>query len=368
MDQWSVQLSQEGVNLNYSIADSLIGLQEFDQQELDFAGSDFTFQAGGASLPPFPFQYVPDVAYSEALVYNLTGYDGEQITSLQLNAETIGEIFTGEINTWDAPQISALNPSLAGQLPSSKIYAVYPSEPSGDSFLLSGYLKAQDHEQFAAYLEAISASIHSMPSVQWPVPQSGDPAGYPGWSEGTMDGEAGPDNAEAFVKSEDGAIAFVPDIYWEQSDDPAASVENAGGTAVQPTAQNTTKALKETRLNKDLSANLTKVFDDSDPGAYPISGYDYMVVACDPTQAKAENPPTECSDYNNRNSTGSAATGRQLGKFIEYIVCKGQQTAGRLGYAYLPKNLVKDAFAAIGRIYGAKQPAPPTSANCPDPY
>jgi hypothetical protein len=60
--------------------------------------------------------------------------------------------------------------------------------------------------------------------------------------------------------------------------------------------------------------------------------------------------------------------GRQLGKFIEYIVCKGQQTAGLLGYAYLPKNLVKDAFAAIGRIYGAKQPAPPTSASCPDPY
>jgi phosphate transport system substrate-binding protein len=126
-------------------------------------------------------------------------------------------------------------------------------------------------------------------------------------------------------------------------------------------------ALKKASLNGDLSANLTKVFDDSNPEAYPISGYSYLVVGCDPSKAKAENSPTKCSD-DIGHRTSAAATGRQLGKFIEYIVCKGQQTAGLLGYAYLPKNLVRDAFAAIGRIYGGKQPAPPTSASCPDPY
>jgi len=54
-----------------------------------------------------------------------------------------------------------------------------------------------------------------------------------------------------------------------------------------------------------------------------------------------------------------------LGEFLNFIVCRGQQKVALLGYAPLPRSLVRQAFAAIGRINGSDEPARPTPANCP---
>jgi len=42
----------------------------------------------------------------------------------------------------------------------------------------------------------------------------------------------------------------------------------------------------------------------------------------------------------------------------------GQKKMGLLGYSVLPTVLVQDAFAAIGRLAGTKQPAAPTPQDC----
>ena len=41
---------------------------------------------------------------------------------------------------------------------------------------------------------------------------------------------------------------------------------------------------------------------------------------------------------------------------------------GLLGYGPLPPTLVRDDFAAIGRIFGATRPPAPTAATCANPY
>jgi phosphate transport system substrate-binding protein len=119
-------------------------------------------------------------------------------------------------------------------------------------------------------------------------------------------------------------------------------------------------------LNRDLSADLDGVFKDTSADAYPVSTYSYIVVSCSPARAAKESPATLCSGGTGKSSY-PARSRKDLGEFIDYFVCKGQQVAGVLGYAYLPKNLVKDAFAAIGRLNGAVEPPPPTSSNCADP-
>ena len=62
------------------------------------------------------------------------------------------------------------------------------------------------------------------------------------------------------------------------------------------------------------------------------------------------------------------AKGAALGQFVDFLACAGQQPMATLGYAPLPPALVREDFAAIGRMNGAVQPPPPTAANCANPY
>jgi hypothetical protein len=60
--------------------------------------------------------------------------------------------------------------------------------------------------------------------------------------------------------------------------------------------------------------------------------------------------------------------GQELGQFVDYMACAGQEKMALLGCAPLPRDLVRDDFNAIGRMNGGVQPAAPTAANCKNPY
>jgi ABC-type phosphate transport system substrate-binding protein len=369
MQQWVGQAAAElGVNVNWQVSSSQVGLSEFAQGDIDFGGSDFSYSAGAVVPPVVPYQYIPDVGYSEDFMYNLVGNDGQKINGLVLDARTIGLIFTGAITKWDDPSIAALNPQLAGDLPDISITPVYRSDISGDNELLSDYLLHQDHAQFNSYLRAIGMSGRVGPSVTWPSPPSGtSPAGFPAWADGTPVAANGPDSAANYVSavSSNGAITYVPYAYALEHDEPVASVVNASGTAVQPTSPNVTTALAKATLDKNLIAKLTGVFRDRNPSAYPVSGYSYVVAPCSPTLARAEEPPTRCSGANSVSSPYPADRGEALGEFLNFTVCRGQQNVALLGYAPLPLRLVRQDFSGIGRIDGSDEPATPTAANCP---
>jgi phosphate transport system substrate-binding protein len=368
MGQWAADVPKKGINIDWQTSTSANGLADFANGQTDFGGSDYTYKAAGIPTPSGPYQYVPVLAYGEALTYNLVGTNGEAITDLVLDPQVIGLIFTGAITMWNASQIEDLNPELSSELPDQMIRAAFQTDPSGDSYLLTDYLKTEDTSQFDSYLDAIGVSGHDTPSVDWPTPgPDGNPTGFPGWRDGEMIGEPGPDEAAAYVAQNEGSIAYVPAGYEAAFGEPAASVVNAVGDAVALSAANVTTALGKVMLRSDLSANLEGVFNDTNPNAYPLSTYSYMVVACSPALARKENPATQCSGNNTGTSAYPARSGKELGKFIKFIACKGQQQAGELGFAYLSKDLVKDAFAAIGRLNGASEPAPPTQANCPNP-
>ena len=59
-----------------------------------------------------------------------------------------------------------------------------------------------------------------------------------------------------------------------------AWVQNASGHWVQPYAENISAALESAKLRPDLSQELSGVYASTNPLAYPISAYSYLVTQC----------------------------------------------------------------------------------------
>lgn len=358
-----------GLNINWQVTSSVIGLNTFAENQVDFAASDLPYSAGQSTYSPDqPYQYLPDVATGLAFMFNLVGTNGQQITDLNLDAQVIDDIFLGEITRWNAPSIAAINPQIASVLPDTTILPVYRSDASWENYLLSEYLLNQDSANFTAAQAAFEADPSGEPSAVWPVPAPGvtvNPTTYPAWAVGTPIGQNGPDNAADYVASQtsDGSITYVPPAYAQAHDIPVASLVNTSRHDVQPTSVNVAIALEAATLNPDLTQNLTGVFTDTHRDAYPLSAYSYLVTPCDPARAATQGESCDGSGT----TSFSAAQGQELGKFVNYLACAGQQDMALLGYSPLPKVLVKDDFKAIGRLPGEKRPPGPTARNCKNP-
>jgi phosphate transport system substrate-binding protein len=344
IDQWRAEiLSIDGDNINYNTTSSVIGLNEFAENQLDFGASEIGYSTGQASAKPNePYQYLPDVAGATCLMYNLTDVTGHPITQLLLNAHVMAEMFSGQIKYWDDPQIKALNGGVL--LPHTPITVVWRTDASGDNYLFSEYLAFEQGDIWNAFAEAMHYPAGA--DAVFPYPQQG---GYPkqynltGWI-----GAQGSDIASNDVSAQNGAITYVETAYAYEHAKPCAYVQNASGHYVIPTQVNDAVALEGAELLPDLEQKLQGVYTNSQADAYPISAYSYLI-----TQKSTEEPQK----------------GAVLGQFIEFLACRGQDAAGQLGYSPLPPNLVQDDFDAIDRINGAaKAPPTPTAANCPNPY
>jgi phosphate transport system substrate-binding protein len=356
IQQWVGQAATlYGLNINWQVSSSVIGLDNFAQSQIDFGASDIPYSSGQAtSTPTFPYQYMPDVAGALAFMYNLTGSEtGTKITNLVLDAQVIDDIFSGKITTWNAAPIAQLNPQLAGNLPSTKILAVYRVDASGENYLLSDYMLHMDGSNFRAFQTAMGIGNQvGQPSATWPTLVPGEnPPGYPGWNDGDMVGQSGSDNAANYVSAaaSNGAITYVETAYAIEHNEPVASVLNQSGNAVQPTSVNDATALEKAILNADLTQNLTGVYTNPLPNAYPVSSYSYLVTPCSPSLAAAQKPPDKCSGPGGTSSF-APDRGQALGQFVSFLACAGQQKMALLGYSPLPPNLVQEDFDAVGRL------------------
>jgi phosphate transport system substrate-binding protein len=365
---WQGQFDElDGGDINFTVSSSDVGLRSFGQDAVDFAASDLTYTADGATPPTVPYQYVPDVGYSLAFEYNLLATNGTRITNLVLNGDTLAKIFTGAIRNWNDPAIAALNPGV--ELPKERITPYFRTDPSGDSFLLSDYSLQADAGLVTDFQRYASVPTSAgQPSATWADFSQGVPPNTPEFPNiRGLVGVNGADAASQGPVRTPGGISYVAYPYAKNIALPLAMVVNESGRAVPPTPQHASHALAGATLNSDLSANLLGVFTDSSAKAYPVAAYSYLVAPCDPAQAASEDPPTTCSANNEGTSPIGTAQGAELGQFVDYAVCLGQSKLKNLGYATIPGHLVRDAFQAVGRIPGATEPPPPTPSNCPNP-
>jgi phosphate transport system substrate-binding protein len=374
IQQWVGQASTlYGLNINWQVTSSVIGLNNFAQNQDDFVASDIPYSSMQAnSTPTVPYQYMPDVAGGLAFMFNLNGNDGQQITDLNLNAQVADEIFLGEITTWNNSAIQAINPQLQGDLPSTKIIPVYRSDASGENYLLSDYMLNRDNTNFTAAQNAFQSAFPGQPNANWPTPSSSanySPTTYPGWTANNPVGQNGSDNAADYVSalSSVGAITYVETAYAKEHNFPVASVINASNKPTQPTSVNVATALEAAILHPDLTQDLTAVYTNPLPNAYPLSAYSYLVSQCSPSLATAQGancaggPPGASANF-------PPAKGQALGQFVAYLACAGQDKMALLGYSPLPPNLVQEDFDAIGRLPGGKEPPKVSPSDCPNPY
>jgi phosphate transport system substrate-binding protein len=339
-----------GLSMNYQTQSSVLGLDAFGANQVDFAASEIGYNANQAQPVPAPgtYQYLPDVAGATCIMYNVQSTTQQRITGLQLDATSLLGIFDGTITTWN--QLNGVGQNASLGLPNSQIIPVVRTDASGDNYLFSDYFDTLLPGPWVQFQQAILGSNYPPgPSADFPsAGQNGQVGNYNLQETQSVNGS---DIASNTVAATPSSVTYVETAYALLHGIPCAAVQNGDGNFVQPSSLADALALTKDQLNADLTQNLTGVYTDNDPadaGAYPISAYSYLVT---------------------RVGAGmSVDRAAQMAKFINFLACQGQISAGQLGYSPIPPNLILDDFAAIGRLNGQTAPPAPTGQNCPNPY
>ncbi|HEY7219878.1 MAG TPA: phosphate ABC transporter substrate-binding protein PstS [Candidatus Binatia bacterium] len=287
-----------GVKVNYQSIGSGGGIRQLQQQTVDFGASDGVMDdkqkkeaKGGAVL------HIPTVAGAEAIVFNLPGIKRSQ---LKMSPEVLAEIYLKKINNWNDAKIKALNPSL--KLPDLAIAVVHRSDGSGTTFIFTNYLSKVSAEW--------KDKVGFATSVNWP----GDVGGK---------GNEGVANS---VKQIPGAIGYVELAYASQNKMDWALMENKAKKYLDPSLEGAAAAADMSNLPDNMEVVIT---DSTNPAAYPISGFTWLLV------------------YENQTD---AAKGDAVAHLAWWMLHDGQKYAIPLEYAPLKGAAVKKAEALLKKI------------------
>lgn len=347
MDTWIADVQVEGLSVNYNGLGSPVGLQQFAAEQMDFAGTEAEYSALGENQDPNRgHQYVPDVAGAVGVLYNVVDKSGAKVDFLRLSRRTVARIFMGDIARWSDPAITADNKGI--QLPDEAINVVYRQGLSGTTALFYDFVAKTEPQLFARW-----AATHRLPtSVR--IIQLDSASGFAPKTQAL----AGSDLIAQYLAGNRGrwSIAYDEYAYAKLYGASVARVENEAGNWVLPFAQNISAALESARLRPDLSQELSGVYTSSNPLAYPISAYSYLVTQC----ASAPDRATCKGKYRN------PGVAEALRLFMRYIACRGQVQMATVGFSPLPPHLSQELANSIARMEGT-EPEQLSAANCENP-
>jgi phosphate transport system substrate-binding protein len=348
VQQWVADAQSRGLSVNYLPTSSPDGLTQYAGGLLDFSATEAEYSAlfGGSSAGARGFQYVPDVGAATAVMYHVQDRAGRTVNYLHLSMRTIARIFMGYITKWNDPVISAENKGLV--LPDKPITVVYRSGQSGTTGTFYDFVAHAAPDLFGQW----SAKYHLPTKVR--IIQLD---GVPTFAPKTI-AFGGSDQVAQYIGSGDGmwSIGYDEFGYAKVYNVAAAWVQNAAGKWVLPYAENISAALEAAKLRPDLSQELSGVYASTNPKAYPISMYSYLIVQC----AKAGDRPTCNGKYPNPGVTET------LARWMKYIQCDGQVNMAQIGYSPMPPNLSQEMANSIARMTGTA-PQTLTPANCANP-
>jgi len=269
------------------VAGSGGGIAQIKAGTVDFGSSDKPLsseelaQAGLGQFPSAIGGVVP--------VVNLEGLQPGQ---LRLSGALLADIFLGKIRTWNDAAIAAANPGVA--LPATKITLVHRSDGSGTTFNFSNYLSKVSGEW--------KDKVGEGTSVQWP--------------DGV--GGKGNEGVASYVQQIKGSLGYVELAYALQNNMPYASMQNAAGNWVQPTAETFAAAAASADWASARDFNLV-ITNAPGANAWPITATNFMLMRKQPKDAK-------------RNQDTLA--------FFKWAFENGRQQANDLHYVPLPAELV----------------------------
>jgi phosphate transport system substrate-binding protein len=254
----------------------------------DFAGGDAPIPEKELKAAATKVVELPTVLIGIVVVYNLPGTTGE----LHLSGAVLANIFLGKITAWNDPALVKLNPDT--KLPAIPIHVLHRSAGKGSSYILSDFLSKASPE----FLSHVGRSE----SPNWPV--------------GATAGRA-QDMAEK-VAATSGAIGYTELNMAEKASLRMASIRNAEGEFIRPSARSIAAAAKTltSRTTDDFRISLTNA-----PGkdSYPISSFTWFYV---PAVAK------------------DSERGRAVAEYLRWVYSSGEKLAEEHGYSPLPEDLL----------------------------
>ena len=143
------------------------------------------------------------------------------------------------------------------------------------------------------------------------------------WPADTQAGNGNPGVAQ-IITSVDGAIGYVDLSDATAASLKWASVKNAAGTFIEPSADSATKAADGITVKPDLT--FTAVNTTAADG-YPITAPSWVIVYASP-----------------------GANAALVKAYVSYLVGDGQKLLGDLDYAALPSGLQQQAIAQLDKI------------------
>jgi phosphate transport system substrate-binding protein len=285
------------VTLNYQGVGSGAGTKLIVQRTVDFGASDAPMPS--AKLVENKLLQFPTVIGAVDIAVNVPGIESNQ---LKLTGEVIAAIYMGTIKSWNAPEITKLNPGL--NLPDMPIAPVYRADGSGTTYVFSGYL--------AKVSPDFKSKVGVDKQLSWPAGQG---------AKGTA-GVAGA------VKNTSGGLGYVESAYATLNHLTVAQLKNHDGKFLKPTPASFAAAA----ANADWAGAADFAVDMNDqPGAssWPIVSTTFVLLPTNP-----------------KDPAQSAA----VLKFFGWALKNGDKAAVGLQYVPLPaavKAKVMQSWAAV---------------------
>ncbi|NCS02549.1 MAG: phosphate ABC transporter substrate-binding protein PstS [Microcystis aeruginosa G13-07] len=267
---------QTGEKFQYTTVGNAGSIRLFVDKIIDF---------GATSLIPTPIErnqmkdgvlMVPTGGGSIAIVYNLQNV----ITDVKLSRDKLAKIFTGQITNWQQ-----INP----RFPNKDIKVVVCSGSCSTSFILTKYLRKITQGKITASRQ---------PNWEFKVY-----ATFP--QDSGIVGE---------VRRIDGAIGYVSTNIALKNNLSIASIENTNMRYVQPTLEETKKALASIKFNDDFTIENIDNFQDG----YPLVSLTWLMVY----QRYLRQDMLEANK-----------------KLLTWILTNGQAFNENLGYTKIPEDV-----------------------------
>jgi len=295
------------VAIDYQAIGSGGGIKGITQQTVDFGASDAAMKDEEiAALPAgTKILHVPTALGAVVVIYNIKGKDGNAVSGLKLDADTIAGLFLGTITKWSDPAIAAINPDIAANLPDTAVLVVHRSDGSGTT------------NAFTSYLDTVNADWHTKvgkgKEVQWPV----------------GNGAPGNDGVSGGVKATDGAVGYVELQYAVVSGLSSAAVKNANGKFVAGSSAGVTAAANAVLDQFPADFRQAPIINAAGDDAYPIASYTYILVYVDQKDA---------------------TKGQALVAFLYWALTDGQKEEKAIGYAPLPDTVDQKALQELHQV------------------
>ncbi|MBE0440840.1 MAG: phosphate ABC transporter substrate-binding protein PstS [Psychrobacter sp.] len=254
--KWSYDYNAAtGGQVNYQSIGSSGGIKQIQSKTVDFGASD-------APMTPEELDKAGLIQFPTVIggVVPIVNIDGVEPGQLQLDGETLANIYLGKINNWNDPAIKATNPDLT--LPDAAITTVFRSDGSGTTF------------NFTDYLAKVSTdwkdSVGVDKTVKWPTSATGA-------------GGKGNEGVSSYVNRMKNSIGYVEYAYAKQNNMSHTALRNAAGNFVQPSAETFAAAGD---IDWSQQEGFYKVITNSETEqAWPIAAATFILVHKQP-----ENP------------------------------------------------------------------------------